>query len=215
MKLDELQEILLAFSYKDDDVEFAHASFDKLYKTFSKFLYALAKGKLKGMGIYDEELLESAVDNVFLKVYNNPNVDFIAKENSSVESSFKAYLSTVLKNEILDLLKVYYKKGMELHADPPDNTFDDVNIEDDVDGEYMQLLKQVLGSFSERDREVLLTLYSYHEDGKKTPTEVLNVIAQMYGTSKDNIRKIKQRCQEKIEEFFSKNSQLKSLKNAK
>lgn len=215
MQLEELQEILLAFSYKDEDQQLAYSSFEKLYRSFSRSLYGIAKIKLKEMGIYDEELLESAIDNTFLKVYNSPNVDFAPKNGSSVDSSFKAYMSAILKNEILDLLKIYHKKDMELHAEPPDNLFDDVKVEEDADGENMKLLKQVLNSMAERDREILLALYTYHEEGKKTPSEVLDTLSKTYGTSKVNIRKIKQRAEEKIVEFFSKKSHLKSLKNVK
>ncbi len=76
-------------------------------------------------------------------------------------------------------------------------------------------MKGALDSLGDRDREILSTLYLYFEEGKKTPSSVLDTICEIHGTTKDNIRQIKKRSEEKIVAYFSKYTQLKPIKNVK
>jgi hypothetical protein len=55
----------------------------------------------------------------------------------------------------------------------------------------------------------------YYEEGMKTPSDVLDLLCEMYGTTKPNIRKIKERSEKKIIEHFSKYTELKPLKHDK
>lgn len=214
MDIEQLQDILLSFAYKENDTKKAHEAFVIVYRTFSKTVFSVAKKKLKDLRIYDEEFMNTVVNNTFLKIYENPNLEFTVNANSSVISSFEAYLVTILKNEIYNVLrKEEIRVPLVLKADLPDGLFNDAQIETkNSESENTKLLNEVLNTMSERDRGILLALYNYHEEGKKTPSDVLDVLAATYGTSRVNIRKIKQRGEEKIKEFFSKQSQLKPLK---
>ena len=53
----------------------------------------------------------------------------------------------------------------------------------------------------------------YYDEGKKTPSDVLKTLSEMYNTTNVNIRKIKERSEKKIKDYFIKNTQLKPLKN--
>jgi len=216
MSIDQLEEIFLSFAYKDDDVKKAYSAFDQLYKEYSKFLYSVVRKNLFKMEVSDEEVVGTVVSNVFLTLYEKPPMNFEAKIGNSVDASFKAYLSKVAKNETLHLFKDYYKTNLVLQEDIKESVFEDTEIEENIIISVNQkTMIDALNTLNERDREILLTLYLYYEEGKKTPTPVLNMICERFGTTKDNIRQIKRRSEAKILQHFSKYSQLKPVKNVR
>ncbi|BFO65361.1 sigma-70 family RNA polymerase sigma factor [Chryseobacterium sp. KCF3-3] len=216
MTVEEIEDILLVISEKSDDETSALAAFSKLYKSYSKFLSAVISGALKNSGIYDEQVLNTVMNNTFFKIYENPLI-FSFPENA-IENNFKAWLSTVARNELKRLLIEYYRNKEESLSNGnndvaiiesevlPEGIFESVNL---------KVLNDALNLLSERDRHILLTLYMYYEEGMKTPSDVLDLLCEMYGTTKPNIRKIKERSEKKIIEHFSKYTELKPLKHDK
>ena len=79
----------------------------------------------------------------------------------------------------------------------------------------IKVLNDALNTLSERDRHILLTIYLYYDEGKNTPSDTLDLLCEMYGTTKVNIRKIRERSEKKIIDYFSQHTQLKPLKNVK
>lgn len=214
MEIDRLQEVLLLFAYKEDEQSEAELAFNELYVTYNPFLFALVRKKLNQMGIYSDQTLSIIVNNTFLCVYDKPPLEFKAEVGGSVDSSFKAYLSKICQNEIFDLLKEESLSKLTFVEELNDLVFEgtDINIDDSVN---MKHIEAALNTLNDRDREILCTLYLYHEKGRKTPSEVLDTICYIHGTTRSNIRKIKQRGEEKIQEYFSKVSNLIPKKNVK
>lgn len=216
MELDQLEDILLSFAYKVDDEKQAKIAFNKLYQEFSKFLYALVKKKLYQIGTFDDQILCTTVNNTFLLIYDKPPMNFKVKEGDLVINSFKAYLSKVAKNELLRLLKEYYDTNLVLDSNIIEPAFEETEIATELSQSLnSKNIQDALNTLSERDREILWTLYLYQEDGKNTPSPVLDTICQKFNTTKDNIRQIKKRSEAKIIEYFSKCSQLKPVKNVR
>lgn len=214
MDENQLDDILLSFSYKEEDGNQANIAFNRLYHEFSRFLYALVKRKLYQMGTFDEQILSATVDNTFLLIYEKPPMNFKVKEGDTPVNSFKAYLSIVAKNELLRLFKEYYNTNLVLESNIVEPVFEETEIVTEVSQSLnSKNMQAALNTLSERDREILWTLYLYQEDGKNTPSSVLDTICQKFNTTKDNIRQIKKRSEAKIVEYFSKCSQLKSVKN--
>lgn len=215
MLIDKLEEVLLLLSYKDEDQKSANDAFTELYREYSKFLYALVRKKLNQMGVFDEQIMETAVGNTFLKIYENPLV-FKVPENENTDNCFKAWLSVVSKNELLVLFKQYYGTNITLESSILETVFEDTIIKEPVaESINVKLMQDAMNTLSERDREVLSALYLYQEEGKNTPSTVLDTLCLMYGTTKDNIRQIKKRSESKIIDYFSKNSNLKPIKDVK
>ncbi len=215
MQLEELEEILLTISYKDDNKESSSVAFNTLYRGYSKLLSAIVKSNLKKMGIYNEQLYEATINNVFIKVYENP-LSFEIPQNAKNDNCFKAWLSIVASNEIKTLIKEYYnkEKSLEVVDDEPLIESEDIN-EELADSVNKKLMIDALNTLSERDKAIMFTLYNYYEEGKKTPSNVLNDLCKLHDTTKLNIRKIKERSEKKIIDFFAQHSQLKPLKNVK
>lgn len=214
MQLEELEELLLTISYKDDDEESSLDAFNTLYRGYSHILSTIVKSNLKKMGIFNGHLYEATINNVFIKVYENP-FSFEIPQNAKNDNCFKAWLSVVASNEIKTLLKEYFskEKSLEVDHEPP---FESQSINEELaESVNKKLMIDALNTLSERDKAIMFTLYNYYEEGKNIPSAVLNDLCKLHNTTKLNIRKIKERSEKKIIEFFSQHSQLKPLKNVK
>lgn len=215
MTIEEIENILLIISEKSNDEDSAVAVFTTLYHGYSKFLNSVISSVLKNSGIYDEQILNTVVNNTFYKLYENPLI-FSFPEKAVDDKGFKAWLSKVAKNEFKRLLDEYYKDTISLEkmSSEPAIESEELAVEIYTNVNF-KTLDDALNMLSERDRHILLTLYLYYEEGKNTPSDVLNILCKMYDTTKPNIRKIKERCEKKIVEYFSKHTQLTPLKHAK
>lgn len=215
MTVEETEEILLMISDQSNDEDSAIDAFTKLYKGYSKFLFSVVSYSLKNMGMYDEHLLNTVLNNTFYIVYEKP-LSFSFPAEAEDDRSFKAWLSTVAKNELRKLLKDYYCKEKSLELVTEDSLLESEELSEELfESVNLKMMNDALATLSQRDKEILLALYLYQEEGKKTPSEVLNILCKTHDTTKENIRKIKQRSEQKIIEYFSKYSQLKPLKNDK
>ena len=221
MGKEELEEILLKFSYKEDYKEEADKAFVKLYRAYSKYLtFVVRRSKEKYYNFYDE-IIHDVVNNTFLKIYEKPfNFDISSKDTYTVvDKKFKGYLSRIAKNELIDLTsRNHAKEEHKLYIDDDDLNFDPPEIKvikELTPSENKKLLKEVLLTFSEMQRSIILELYEYHVEGKKPPKEVISRLIRIHKTTKENIRQIKHRCDKKIVEHFKKHSKLKPLKHSK
>ena len=213
MTIDEIEDTLLVISEKLNDEQPAINAFTKLYKSYSKFLCSVISRGLKNSGIYDEQILNTVINNTFYKIYDNPLI-FSFPENATGDRFFKAWLATVAKNELKRLLEEYYGKSIYLENVNEEPCIESEEISDDIfKSVNLKTMDEALNLLSERDRHVLLTLYMYYDEGKKTPSDVLKTLSEMYNTTNVNIRKIKERSEKKIKDYFTKNTQLKPLKN--
>lgn len=213
MTKEEIEDILLLISDRSENEREAVDAFTVLYRGYSKFLYSVVAASLRQRGIYDEHLVDTVLNNTFFTVYEKP-LSFSFPSDASGDQKFKAWLATIAKNELLKLLLEFYgdtvsMDGLEIEPVDdgiPDEIFESVNY---------KILDGALSTLSERDRHILLTLYLYHQKDKKTPSNVYSMLCKMYDTTNVNIRKIKERSEKKIVEYFSKYSQLIPLKHAK
>jgi RNA polymerase sigma factor (sigma-70 family) len=215
MEISTIEEILLKFSYKGEDLKGAEKAFNELYLSYSKLVFSVVRDRLIDIGMRDHQLRDAIMTNTFLKVYEKP-LKFSFPEGAKNDSSFKGWLLTIAHNEMCNLMSEFFDKNQVLEAETQEVAFSDDEISDETyTSANSKLLTDALNSLPERDREILLALYTFYELGKKTPSKTLDGLCVMYGTTRVNIRKIKQRSEEKIKEYCLKNSQLKPVKSAK
>lgn len=215
MTKEEIEDILLAISDKEHDECAAVSAFTILYRGYSKFLNSVVSRGLKDRGIYDEEILNTVLNNTFLIIYEKPLI-FSFSAIAENDLSFKAWLSTVAKNELKRLLEEYYKDSHPLEIVVSDPAIEEIELDEEIfESANLKTLNEALLLLSERDRHILRTIYLYHEEGKNTPSYVLRNLCEMFDTTTANIRKIKERSEKKIAEYVSSKLQLKPLKNAK
>ena len=216
---EEIEDMLLAFYYKDENKKEAENAFSKLYRIYSSYILVVVQEvkKAQSFNFYDD-IVDAVVTNTFLTFYEkfeNFNID--EKDSSrDVNYKLKAYLSKIAKNELFDLMKKsYFESEHELSLDNDEfnNEAIDIELDEKVeDSLYVKMLKEILNTFKERDRAILLSLYDHYQNGKKSPKELREWLCKVHNTTEDNIRKVKSRCEKKIVAFFEQETELKSLK---
>ncbi|WP_298136064.1 sigma-70 family RNA polymerase sigma factor [Flavobacterium sp.] len=212
MQIGKLEEALLSLSYKDEDIEVANSAFNTLYREYSKLLYSVLRKVLKDRGMSSDEIIEATTHNTFLKLYQNP-LTFTLPENCNNDNPFKGWLIKVARNELSDLLKQYFDERIEYPSIISDEILDEVEVDENIsESVNIKLLNDALNTLSERDRSILLYLYQLYEKGKNIPSSDLDILCKIHNTTRTNIRQIKKRCETKIIEYFSKNSQLIPLR---
>lgn len=215
MQTQQLEDILLTISYKEENEKESLDAFNLLYKEYSKLLSGIVKKNLKDMGIYDVELHQVVINNVFYKLYEKPLL-FSVPRDAKNDNCFKAWLSVVARNELISQIKQYNRKERLFDSASEESLLERVEINPEVtSGINFEIMQGALDSLSQRDREIMMMLYNYYEEGKKTPTEILDEIAALHKTTKPNIRKIRERSVKKIIDYFSKRTELKPIKHGK
>lgn len=211
MTIEEVEENLLVISYKDDDKKNADKAFSNLYWEYSRYLGKVIGNALKGMGIYDEDLFETVKNNTFITVYKKP-LSFSSK-GAKNDKGFKGWLATIAKNELKQLLEEYFQKDNELTPEIKESMIESMDVPTELQQSINhKTLNDAMANLSERDRHILRTLYLYYEEGRKTPSEVLDMLCKLYDTTRANIRQIKSRSEKKIIKYFAKRTSLKPLK---
>lgn len=217
MKEYTLDDLLLTIAYKDEDEKAAKEAFSKLYHKFSPKCLHTISTCFPGI---NEEIYHDVLSNTFLEIYLNPvKFNFDKNKHENVDDAFSAWLFVVAKNELLDLVKKSnkQKKSLTIVDAPADTECFEPSIDyEKLDSEFisdnMYILEKALETLSEKNRGILRMLYAFHEEGKNTPSDVLDMICSLYSTTKANIRKIKSRSEKKVIEYVEKYSNLKAVK---
>lgn len=216
MLLNEIEDLLLNISFKDEEMILANVSFSKLYVEYSQFVMNVIASYLKGMRIYDEELAQAVLNNTFLIVYEKP-LKFSVPNGAENDKCFKGWLAKISQNELRSQIKQVTsqeKRFSDLNLQEENFELEDVEI-DFFESANHKILAEALNSLSERERGILLAHYLYYEEGKKMPSCELDRLCLLYSTTKPNLRQIRGRSEKKIIEYMTKHSQLKPLKNVK
>lgn len=169
------------------------------------------------MGVFDKDFVETIHSNTFVNMYEKIHT-FTLPDNSKNDGYFKAWLSTIAKNEFLKACK--NPNNLVIIVNDEELSKNSLFISEQIDNDSYEsinykILHDALEQLSQRDREILLTLYNFYKKGMNTPSEVLDDLCKMHNTTKINIRKIKSRCEQKIIKYFEKHSTLKPIKNEK
>ncbi len=211
MTIEKVEEILLIISYKEDDKQGADKAFCQLYYEYSHYLGKVIGNALRGMGIYDEELFETVKNNTFITIYEKP-LSFSSK-GAKNDKGFKGWIATIARNELKQLLEEYFQKDSELTPEIKESMIESIVVPTELQESINhKTLNDAMANLSERDRHILRTLYLYYEEGRKTPSKVLDMLCKLYDTKRPNIRQIKSRSEKKIIEYFAKRTSLKPLK---
>jgi len=211
-----IEDLLLIISDQKENKERSQDGFIELYRRYSEDLTQAVAGYLKSKGIYNDEMHKSIISNVFLEVYENPlSFNYDNKKHQSEESAFKAWIYIIARNEFADLMR-HSIKFTETHTLGIENDlierYADVDIEEEIVSGNRKLLDSALSVLSERECHILLTCFDYFEDGKNTPSDVLDYLCEYWGTTRDNVRQIKKRSLDKVRLRLEVLSKIKTKK---
>lgn len=210
LKKEELEHILLCFSLKEENRTEAEKAFEVFYKQYSKYLVVVISNLKSKFHDSYPDIIDITVSNTLLKVFENPPLDFRILDsdtNSDVNNKFKAYLVKKAKWCFFDLLKTkQYIREFELKIDDDEDFFEPIEFSINEKNikleENLKVLQELIVSLSEKERNILLTIFEYYDSEKKLPKEILQVLSASHKITKDSIRKVKERGIKKIIKHF-------------
>ena len=147
MTLKELEQVTL-FSLKEGNVEAFNLCYDLYFKALCSFANLIVK---------QPEIAEEITQNIFMEIW-------MKREKLPVNSSFKAYILTAVRNDCLDHLK--HKKTVEKYTDlqikNKTYAYDDI-FNQLIDKELQAHLDSAIQKLPEHCRKVfLLSRFHYH-----------------------------------------------------
>lgn len=186
---------------KDTDraMDLVSDTFNMVYKRASSF----KKGK-----IIQQDNLRLAVLNwmtaIMRNVFYDNYLDAAYKDSKLKEQEeesphiiknvFKAQHFDSYEDEFIDLLEKQEEQEIN-----PSLTYEIDDFEEDPHkSQNLLKIQEYLSKISDRDQDIILTIYNYYVPGKNTPTSILDELENKWGTSRENIRKILQKFRQAI-----------------
>ncbi len=216
MKELSVEDLLLQISDRASAPDDANEGFKELYWRYSEALTKAMRGVLKSKGIYNPELVETTVNNVFVEIAQKPlNFSYDKTTHKSEDSAFRGWIYRIARFELADLMKAsinYANMHVVGIEDEVIENLVEIEVEEERLSGNRQLLDKALSILSERDRAILLTYFDCHAEGKYAPTEVLDTMCEYWGTTRDGARQIKSRSLAKVKKQIERLEQLKPAK---
>ncbi len=208
-----IEDLLLTMSDKEINEVSANEAFVTLYHRYAKFLNSAVIGHLKSKSVYNKDFVDDIVANVFLEVYDNPlSFSFDEKKHKNEETAFKAWICTIARNEFSDMIKSFsrHSKMYVLTSDDemPDSIIE-LDFEEQLISNNRKLIDKALEGLTDKERHILLSCYDFYEEGKNTPSTVLDSLCDYWGTTKPNVRQIKKRALDKIKLYLNTSATIK------
>ena len=220
MKELDIEELLLIISEKKENNREAERAFVILHNEFSLFVYNYL---LKHMHIQasKEEIAQTIKNDVFFHIWENPlSFNFDSSSFKTQKDAFNVWIARIARNKMIDVINgiMSLNNKIKLCVDDDEKYFEPIYSEEEINMIQQILsvnrkhLNIALKTLSERDRSILLTFYEYYEEGKDSPTEVLDRLEEWHNTTRGNIRVIRMRALKKIIKYFSENTHLRPVK---
>jgi RNA polymerase sigma factor (sigma-70 family) len=206
------EDILLLIACADTEEE-KKIAFRKFYSIFVEDVYRMCRRILRSFS-NGNQLVESAVQNTFMKVYDHAeqfNSDGVT-DSERMRNKIKAWLYGIAKNEAYAELKIMKSDFVPIEdtasiADEPttENVFKSAN---------RRLLDEALENvLTDRERDILM-MYMFHKDinnpNSHLPDEAIKSACQYWGTTPQNLRTIKSRALKAIKKYIDQRTSQQS-----
>ncbi|UXX80888.1 hypothetical protein N7E81_07215 [Reichenbachiella carrageenanivorans] len=212
------EELFFYMACRDEDPTTADLAFNEFYSRFKNYTFSVCRDFFISRNRFDEEDLKSFFHNVFLKIYDKAGEISI---DSSVPNDEKEFvilkiISRFVNYEGLTYLKS--SKNSSLEISYTDDLLNDVPEEglSEYQSIERKTLENALASLSDRNRFILLDFYRHEninsEKANWTPPQTLTEMCNYYDTTKQALRKIKERALKKIIEYVDQSEKLKVVK---
>lgn len=204
------EELFLMMSMKDDETEQAQTAFGEFYIRFAEYIRyvceTLCKSFTKNLNGETAEILYT---NVLFLIYNSAG-SFIVVEKEATERQkekmIKGWIGKVAENELHKILRNTNHRDYDMaikEESLPENLFEFDNAEDDTTSYEMELFEEAWAQLNKLQQDIVRYSYLYKESNKYTPHEIVVEMEKMFGLHRDNIRQIRHRSIEKLNNYIN------------
>lgn len=191
-------ELLTAISSKASSPLNSVEAFNEFYLRYYDYVWKCSYFACEGSPDRNG-LAKDIFQNTFIKVKLKAS---LYKKDVGV----KGWLGTIVRNEFIDIFrsKINVNKVVEI-----DGLSEEILVYENENNEISNLnrlqLESALAQLSERDRDVILTYFRYHDPlspMQHLPENEIKYLTNKYNTTSTNLRKIKQRALKKLESIL-------------
>lgn len=182
---------------KDEDTacDLVADTFNMIFNKASTF----KKGKVRNPGNVSLSV-KKWMTTIMERIFYDHFLDDAYKEASQDEEITESYI--VEKKYLGKIINDDYDGFVnELELSEENNVPNkEITLNDAGDSKNLSKVKDYIEKLGERERDIILAVYSYYAPNKYTPTVVLDDLANRWGTTKQNIRKILEKFRKAITE---------------
>lgn len=218
---------------KGDFPEEALAAYGKIYGRYWEIMYRIALGVTRDAEVA-QDLLSDTFNLIYIKAstFKKGKIRNPANMRLSIQKWMTTIMQHIFYDHFLDdaykkidddrpleesyiiekkyigkFLNQDYDDFVELLESKEQNDIPELepSAEDGEESTNVTKIKAYVSKLSERDQDIVLTVYSYYVPGKYTPTEILDNLVKKWGTTRDNIRKILEKFRKSIKEELQAN----------
>ncbi|NTW49023.1 MAG: sigma-70 family RNA polymerase sigma factor [Chlorobiales bacterium] len=203
------EELLAYLSGPGIERHLTESAFGEFYNRHARYLYFICKRDYQAT--LGEEGVQDLVQETFIRVYEKAGTfksdGLTDKEKLTLRTH--GWLRRIAAN--LFLSKRRAQTGVPETLLGPDmlaglaETLPN-DEQDSTESPKITMMKEALSTLSEREREIMQTIYQWYEPGKKLPSHIVDELTERYKTTPENIRKIRSRARQKIEAYLKDNS---------
>jgi RNA polymerase sigma factor (sigma-70 family) len=200
---EDTDEMLLSYmSQRDTHPTDAQAAWAEFYRRHLEYLLFIARRI--GRGILDDSAINDLVQDVFMRAYERAETFDSGglQEPEPLRRRARSWLGTIAKNILRDTLRA--GSGISIihleHKELED--FAREPRQSDSDSPRMRLLLAAFGKLTKKEQYVLRVTLEWCEPGKhqRLPNHVAADLAKTLNTTSANIRQIRRRALQKIEQ---------------
>lgn len=180
---------------------------DLVSDTFSVIYHKKAKSFKKGK-ICSKNIrisIISWIKTVMLSVYYDLYIDEsikeqIRKEKSDRESQNEDQLEETYISQKSTINNYLENIHHELIEEIENTEYYEIDSDVAQFSRNENLIERYINSLSEREVDIVRTIYTFYVPGKNTPSEILDFIEEKWGTTRENIRRIMKNFRDNIRE---------------
>ena len=201
--------LLLYMACCDEDEPRARAAFTVFYNRHKEYLYRVCAGRF-GSSMDGAEKAADLVTDTFVRAYESADTFDLDSTLTDDEARrcVRAWIGKIAKNLFLslhnanaDTLLLSEEEGENLDRQCAEETENP-----ETWSENRRLLEEALDTLNEKERIVINFTYAYYKlesENQRLPNHVSQQIAEMIGTKRSTLRKIRQRAIDKIKAYFA------------
>lgn len=212
------EELLLRIAFKDSNPREAQQAFCEFHKRFIEVTFQIAQFYRKKLCISDDMLVETAVHNALLKVWERPDgllkIDELEKKGKKL--CVKGWLATAVHRQLVDGLRkcvpdVDYRDELNDESDNLPLLCND-DEEEETPGQMsreMAVVQTILNELPPEHRFIFLEKLRYTLDcnnsrGTRVPCNVIDPWLERNGYAKGYDRVVCRRVEQKLKDELAK-----------